>query len=294
MSAAFWWPAPAKLNLMLHITAQRPDGYHELETLFQLLNVGDALSFCPNESGQIKRVTAVPNVPAEQDLVVRAAGLLQAAAAVAQGVDIEIQKRLPMGGGLGGGSSDAATTLVALNAIWQCGFTNKQLCQLGLQLGADVPVFVNAVSAFARGVGERLETVELPSAWYVVITPNVHMNTAAVFAEPDLKRNCEPVAPEFVEKLANFPAESLLGENVCEPIVLLQQKEVANALSAMAEFAPARMTGTGSSIFGRFQSEQKAQACGRYFETLGYQVLVAEGVNRSPLLAALENFQKLS
>jgi 4-diphosphocytidyl-2-C-methyl-D-erythritol kinase len=241
-----WWPAPAKLNLMLHITARRADGYHELETVFQLLDQGDELAFRVNNSGQVSRLTAVAGVAEEDDLVVRAAKLLQQEAQVQQGVEIEIRKRLPMGGGLGGGSSDAATTLA------------------------------------------------LPQTWYVVLTPDVHMSTAAVFSSPALKRDCQPLGEEFLEKTTDLSAGLLLEENVCEPIVLLQQKEVADALNAMAEFAPARMTGTGSSIFGRFESEQKAQACGRYFETLGYQVLVAEGVNRSPLMTALENFQKLS
>lgn len=289
-----WWPAPAKLNLMLHITARRADGYHELETVFQLLDQGDELAFRVTNSGQVSRVTAVAGVAAEDDLVVRAAKLLQQEAQVQQGVEIEIRKRLPMGGGLGGGSSDAATTLVALNQLWGCGLSQARLCELGLSLGADVPVFVNGVSAFARGVGEELTTLTLPQSWYVVLTPDVHMSTAAVFSAPTLKRDCQPLGQEFLEKTTDLAAGLLLEENVCEPIVLLQQKEVADALNAMAEFAPARMTGTGSSIFGRFESEQKAQACGRYFETLGYQVLVAEGVNRSPLMTALENFQKLS
>lgn len=293
-SDLFWWPAPAKLNLMLHITARRADGYHELETLFQVLDGGDGLAFEISEGTDIVRVTDIADVPPEQDLVVRAAKLLQQHAGVAQGARIHIRKRLPMGGGLGGGSSDAATTLVALNALWNCQLDTPTLCDLGLSLGADVPVFVNGVSAFARGVGEHLHTVVLPDAWYVVLTPNVHMSTAEVFSAPALKRDCALLDDSFVEKLADFPSDELPGENVCQPIVLSQQKEVADALNAMAEFAPARMTGTGSSIFGRFQSEQKAQACGNYFDALGYQVLVAKGVNISPLMTALESFQKLS
>jgi 4-diphosphocytidyl-2-C-methyl-D-erythritol kinase len=279
---------------MLHITGRRNDGYHELETVFQMLDRGDELAFQVNNTGDVNRLTSIATVAAEDDLVVRAAKSLQQYAAVEQGVDIALRKRLPMGGGLGGGSSDAATTLVVLNQLWGCGLSSAELCSLGLSLGADVPVFVNGVSAFARGVGEQLTALSLPPAWYVVLTPDVHMSTAAVFSAPQLRRDCPPLGEDFLETMANFEADSLPQENVCEPIVLLQQKEVANALSAMAEFAPARMTGTGSSIFGRFVSEQKAQACGRYFETLGYQVLVAEGLDRSPLMTALENFQKLS
>lgn len=289
-----WWPAPAKLNLMLHITGRRADGYHELETIFHILDSGDELAFEINDSGEIRRSTEVAGVPAEQDLVVKAAKLLQRHTGVSKGASIQIRKKLPMGGGLGGGSSDAATTLIALNALWNCGVSQQTLAELGLQLGADVPVFVNAVSAFAKGVGEQLQPVTLPDAWYVVLTPDVHMSTAEVFSAQQLKRNCQPVADDFAEQFDNFSLQKLPGENVCEDYVLSQQKEVANALGAMAEFAPARMTGTGSSIFGRFQSEQKAQACGSYFDTLGYRVLVAKGVNTSPLMTALENFQKLS
>ena len=290
MTKQQWWPAPAKLNLMLHITGQRQDGYHELETLFQMLDYGDELAFERLSTPEIIRTTPVPGVASEQDLVVRAAQLLQREAGVQQGVAIDIRKRLPMGGGLGGGSSDAATTLVALNALWDTQLTTAELSRLGLQLGADVPVFVFAQTAFAKGVGEDLTAVNLPEAWYVVVTPDVHMSTAAVFSAPYLKRDCEPLSQPFIDKLSEFSPESLPGENVCEPIVLSQQKEVANALNAMAEFAPARMTGTGSSVFGRFQSEQKATTCCRYFETLGCPVFVAKGVNRSPLLAALDSF----
>lgn len=287
-----WWPAPAKLNLMLHITGRREDGYHQLETLFQLLDVGDELSFVVNDTGAINRLTDIAGVSAEQDLVVRAAHLLQAHAGVSAGADIDIRKRLPMGGGLGGGSSDAATTLVALNALWACGLPVDELAMLGLQLGADVPVFVKGESAFATGVGECLHPVSLPDCWYVVVTPNVHMSTAAVFSDHALKRNCFPV--DLNELLEGFDlgAKKLAGINVCETIVVSQQKEVANLLSAMAEFAPARMTGTGSSIFGRFSTEQEAQSCGKYFEGLNQQVFVARAVNRSPLLATLENFRK--
>lgn len=300
MANRLWWPAPAKLNLMLHITARRDDGYHCLETVFQLLNQGDELAFDLREDGEVHRVTDVPGVPEADDLVVRAARSLQQAYQAAsgrsftQGADIHIRKRLPMGGGLGGGSSDAATTLHALNALWGCGLSNDALAQLGLALGADVPVFVNGYSAFATGVGEHLLALELPSCWYVVLTPNVHMSTAAVFGQADLKRNCQSLPEKVVVDWAASESEMLLGENVCEPIVLLQQKEVADAVEAMAEFAPARMTGTGSSVFGRFQSEQKATACGNYFQALGYQVLIAQGVNESPLMSVLNNFQKLS
>lgn len=292
MAELSWWPAPAKLNLMLHITGRREDGYHQLETLFQLLDVGDELAFEINHSATIGRVTEVEGVPEQEDLVVRAAKLLQTYAADSAGVGIHIRKRLPMGGGLGGGSSDAATTLVALNELWQCHLSVDALAELGLQLGADVPVFVRGESAFATGVGECLQAVELPRRWYVVVTPPVHMSTQAVFSSHDLKRNCFPEDLHELLEVAHSEPNKLPGINVCESIVVLQQKEVANALATMAEFAPARMTGTGSSIFGRFNSEQEAQSCGKYFENLYQQVFVAQAVNRSPLLATLENFRK--
>lgn len=278
---------------MLHITGRREDGYHELETLFQMLDQGDALAFDINESGTIHRATDVDGVPEADDLVVRAALALKAASGCELGATIYIRKRLPMGGGLGGGSSDAATTLVALNALWGCGLSVDELAAIGLRLGADVPVFVQGYSAFAKGVGEALQPIELPAAWYVVLTPNVHISTAEVFSAPSLKRSCVPVGVDFVSNWIKSGQSELLGENVCELYVLSQQKEVANAVTAMAEFAPARMTGTGSSVFGRFQSEQKAAACGKYFQALGYQVLVAQGVNKSPLITALDEFQKL-
>ena len=292
MAELQWWPAPAKLNLMLHITGRREDGYHQLETLFQLLDVGDELAFEVNRSGRVSRVTDIPAVPEQDDLVVRAAELLQARTGCALGVDIHISKRLPMGGGLGGGSSDAATTLVALNELWQCRLPVAELAELGLQLGADVPVFVHGESAFATGVGECLQAVELPRCWYVVVTPPVHMSTRAVFSSHDLKRNCFPEDLHQLLEVAHSESNTLPGINVCESIVVSQQKEVADALATMAEFAPARMTGTGSSIFGRFNSEQEAQSCGKYFKDQYQQVFVAQAVNRSPLLAALENFRK--
>src|SRR5580698_7209313 len=185
--------APAKLNLFLHITGRRPDGYHALQTVFQLVDWGDVLHFARRDDGEIRRVSDLPNVPADTDLTVRAARLLQAHTGTRLGADIEIDKRLPMGGGIGGGSSDAATTLLALNRLWQTGVSRADLQKMALKLGADVPFFIYGRNAFASGVGEELEAVELPSRYFLVITPNAHVPTAEIFSDPELTRNSEVV-----------------------------------------------------------------------------------------------------
>lgn len=217
------WPAPAKLNLFLHVNGRRPDGYHELQTLFIFLNHGDWLEFEPiPSSDQLTLSPAIPGVPDEQNLIIRAARLLQSRLASPQGAHVRLEKVLPMGGGIGGGSSDAATTLVALNHLWQAGLSEDELAELGVQLGADVPVFVRGKAAFAEGVGERLQPVEVPDAWYLVLKPDCHVATAAVFQDPDLPRN----TPKMT--LDNL----LAGEwkNDCELLVKKRHPEVANAL----------------------------------------------------------------
>ena len=277
------WPAPAKLNLFLHITGRCGDGYHLLQTVFQLLDVGDELQFRITQDGMIVREYDLPGVVAEADLVVRAAQALQAHCQTTCGAVIQLHKNLPAGGGLGGGSSDAATTLVALNQLWECGLTPVELAQLGLQLGADVPVFVHGHSAWAEGVGERLEAIDLPERWFVVLAPTVTVSTPKVFSEPQLIRDCPPIT------IRDFLTGR--GQNVCEPVVCAQYPEVAAALKALSHFAPARLTGTGACVFAAFDAEQDARHA--WAELAGqWQGFVAKGLNTSPLLAKLQQASK--
>jgi 4-diphosphocytidyl-2-C-methyl-D-erythritol kinase len=274
------WPAPAKLNLFLYITGRRPDGYHNLQTLFQFLDYGDTLTIETNASGQIGLLTPVVGVKEEDNLVVRAAKLLQQQAILrgtlpAQaGASIAIEKRLPMGGGLGGGSSDAATVLVALNHQWQTGFTLSELADLGLSLGADVPVFVEGFAAFAEGVGEKLTPVSPAEKWYLVVHPGVNISTPAVFTDPELIRTTP--AREISELLsAEF-------RNDCEPVVRKRFREVEQLVSWLLEYAPSRLTGTGACVFAEFDTESAAR---QVFELTpkAWQSFVARGVNVSPL-----------
>ena len=232
------WPAPAKLNLFLHVNGRRPDGYHELQTLFIFLNHGDWLEFeVIPDSDTLTLSPAIPGVPDEQNLIIRAARLLQAKLPNPPGAQIRLEKVLPMGGGIGGGSSDAATTLVALNHLWQAGLDEDELAALGVQLGADVPVFVRGRAAFAEGVGERLQPVELPESWYLVLKPDCHVATAVVFQDPDL--------PRATQKMALHNLMEGEWKNDCEALVKKRHPEVANALGWLLEYAPSRMTGTG-------------------------------------------------
>lgn len=274
------WPAPAKINLFLHITGRRADGYHLLQTAFQFLEICDELDFELRADGRIGRRIELPGVPEEQDICVKAARLLKATTGVNAGVDLYIRKRIPMGGGLGGGSSDAATTLWALNRLWNTGLNVDQLASLGLRLGADVPVFVRGRAAWAEGVGEVLEPVELPEPWYLLIAPPVHVSTAVVFNAPNLTRNCPPL------KIRDLLAGA--GENVCEPVVRALFPEVAQALDWLAQYTPPRMTGTGACIFGRFDTKTAAENVLKQFHDdmpAPWQAFVAKGLNRSPLLA---------
>ena len=274
------WPAPAKLNLFLHITGRREDGYHLLQTVFQFLDFGDRLRFNLRPDGQIQRLNTLPGVAPEADLVVRAASLLQQVCKSGQGVDIEVDKRLPMGGGLGGGSSDAATTLVALNQLWQCGLDLTVLAQLGLQLGADVPVFILGQAAWAEGVGEKLNPVDLPEPWFVVLCPPITVSTAEVFSAPQLRRDCPPIT------IRDFLAGGDV-ENVCEPLVRARYPEVDAALRDLERFAPARMTGTGACVFAAFEEEAAARQA---YEALAnkWPGFVARGRNTSPLRQVFE------
>ncbi|HEB58304.1 MAG TPA: 4-(cytidine 5'-diphospho)-2-C-methyl-D-erythritol kinase [Gammaproteobacteria bacterium] len=285
--AQFTWPAPAKLNLFLHITGRRDDGFHELQTLFQFLDRGDRLRFAPRGDGAIVRHGGLAAVPAEDDLVVRAARALQARCGTDSGVDIWLEKVLPAGGGLGGGSSDAATTLVALNALWDCGLGVAELARLGLELGADVPVFVRGEAAWAEGVGEQLAPVaglgvDLPEPWYVVLAPPVSVSTAEIFSDPALIRDCPAI------KIRDFLAGQV--SNVCEKVVFRRYPEVARAQGELARFAPARMTGTGACIFAAFDDEAAAREAAKALAGR-WPLLVARGRNRSPLQTALATWR---
>ncbi|HKX57077.1 MAG TPA: 4-(cytidine 5'-diphospho)-2-C-methyl-D-erythritol kinase, partial [Xanthomonadales bacterium] len=235
------WPAPAKLNLFLHVCGRRPDGYHELQTLFQLIDFCDELVFEPAVDRQIYREGGLAGIPAEQDLVVKAGRLLQSAAGINTGARINLRKHIPVGAGLGGGSSDAATTLLVLNRMWGCDFSLDQLAELGLELGADVPLFVRGHTAFAAGVGEILEPVELGEKHYLLIQMPLHISTAEVFQHPALQRDCPQLSR----------AEALAGEgfNACEPVVRQMHPQMAQAMDHLHQFGTPRMTGTGSSIF---------------------------------------------
>ncbi len=280
VSASTPWPAPAKLNLFLHITGRREDGYHLLQSVFQFLDHGDAITIEARSDGVIRRLNALAGVTEEQDLVIRAAQALKAAAGGASlGADIRVEKRLPMGGGLGGGSSDAATVLVALNHLWGLGLSEERLAAIGLQLGADVPVFVRGYAAWAEGVGEHLQPVELPEPWFVVIAPAVEVATAAVFGDPELTRDCPPITiRDFLEGR---------GTNVCEPLVRRRYPEVDEAMQWLGQYAEPRLTGTGACLFARFDDEVTAR---EVFSRLpeGWQGFVAQGKNRSPLMLRLE------
>jgi 4-diphosphocytidyl-2-C-methyl-D-erythritol kinase len=255
--------APAKLNLFLHITGRRPDGYHDLQTVFQLLDWGDTLHFERRDDGLITRKTAVQGVPAEQDLTVRAATLLKQHTGTKQGVEIDIEKRLPMGAGLGGGSSDAATTLLALNQLWKLDLPRAELQALALKLGADVPFFVYGKNAFAEGVGEALEAVQLPRRYFVVVTPRVHVPTAEIFSDQSLTRDTRPVtmavflAQQATQK-TGWPDS--FGRNDMQQVVARKYAEVAQVLRWFETVAPARMTGSGASVFAAFASLAEAEA----------------------------------
>ncbi|MDD3516845.1 MAG: 4-(cytidine 5'-diphospho)-2-C-methyl-D-erythritol kinase [Chromatiales bacterium] len=273
------WPAPAKLNLFLHIVGRRDDGYHLLQTVFQFLDHGDRIDFELREDGRIERRHDLPGVPEAADLTLRAARHLQALTGCRQGADIRLDKRLPLGGGLGGGSSDAATVLVALNYLWDLGLNEDELAAIGLELGADVPVFVRGRAAWAEGVGENLTPVDLPEPRYLVIKPPVEVSTARVFGAPELTRDCTPL------KIRDFLSGR--GTNVCEPVVRAMHVEVAGALDWLQRAAGrARMTGTGSCVFAPFDDPAQAMALLPELPT-GCTGFIARGMNRSPLLHRL-------
>ena len=282
------YPAPAKLNLFLHITGRRPDGYHTLQTLFRFVGLYDTLRFVPRSDGQIVLANPIPGVPSSTDLTVRAAEALRQAAGVRDGVTIHLEKQLPMGGGLGGGSSDAATVLLALNSLWHLGGSQAELLQLALPLGADVPVFVYGQSAFAEGVGEALSPVALPPAWYLIIHPGVSVPTAGIFSAANLKRDTSPIA-------ASAWAEALnqgVGANDLESVAVAHYPAVGVALDwlqAQPEAAGrVRMTGSGACVFAVFDDETTARTVqdrlrGADSAPDAWMSWVAPGLDRHPL-----------
>ncbi len=276
-----FWPAPAKLNLMLRVTARRADGYHLLQTVFQLLDIGDELIINPLSSGEIKRVNPIAGVDEQDDLTLRAAKQLKQVTGSSMGVVLSVRKRLPMGAGLGGGSSNAATVLYALNHLWQTGLSVDELATIGLTLGADVPVFVKGASAWAEGVGEQLVPIALPDRWFLVLLPGVHVTTAEVFSDPTLTRNSAAIT------IRAFLDKQLDGvvQNDCQAVVVKRYPEIGKALNWLEANAVSRsigMTGTGSSLFAVFIDECSARDVLEKIPT-PWTGFVARGVNTSPL-----------
>ncbi|MBF8726994.1 4-(cytidine 5'-diphospho)-2-C-methyl-D-erythritol kinase [Pseudomonas putida] len=278
-------PAPAKLNLWLHIIGRRADGYHELETVFQFLDHGDELSFAVREDGMIRLHSDLDTVPHDSNLIVRAARQLQVQSGTPLGADIWLDKVLPMGGGIGGGSSDAATTLLGLAHLWQLDWNEDRLAALGLGLGADVPVFVRGHAAFAQGVGEQLTPVDPEQPWYVVLVPQVSVSTAEVFSHPQLTRDSLPL------KMRPVPKGN--SRNDCQPVVEQNYPEVRNALNALGKFTEARLTGTGSCVFGAFPSKAEADKVLALLSAT-QTGFVAKGSNISMLHRKLQSLVKKS
>ncbi|MFB2651294.1 4-(cytidine 5'-diphospho)-2-C-methyl-D-erythritol kinase [Shewanella seohaensis] len=275
------WPAPAKLNLFLHINGRRADGYHELQTLFQFIDCCDLLDFRVTQTPELILHSDMSSVVADSDnLILRAAKSLQQATGYPGGAEIWLDKCLPMGGGLGGGSSDAATTLVALNQLWNTQLSNDELATIGLKLGADIPVFIRGFAAFAEGVGERLQAVTPTEFWYLVIAPDAHVSTAAVFQDPLLPRNTPKLG---IDTLMSQP-----WANDCQDLVVSKYPQVAKALGWLLEYAPSRMTGTGACVFGEFSSQQQALAALAKLPS-DMQGFVAKGMNISPLIVRLNH-----
>lgn len=288
---AHWWPAPAKLNLFLHVTGRRCDGLHTLQTLFQILDWGDSVYIESTDSGAITRRAADYDVEADQDLVVRAARLLQETSGAKGGADLEVRKQIPMGAGLGGGSSNAATVLCVLNRLWGCGLDTDALADLGLQLGADVPVFVCGHSALATGVGEALEPVALGECHYLLVTPRIHISTAQIFSDPDLRRDSA--------KISLAEAQAGGGRNDCQPVACARFPELAAMFDLLAPFGEPRLSGTGSSIFIPMPSQAAAQDAANLLQAqqkngsaqisnCRYNVRAVGGLDRSPLHRELE------
>ena len=278
MKARLSLPAPAKLNLFLHITGRRADGYHLLQTLFQLLDYGDCLHFTPRQSPELSLSGNLPELESPDNLIIRAARLLQQHCGVTAGIHIDLDKKLPLGGGLGGGSSDAATTLLALNQLWDCRLSLAELAELGLQLGADVPVFVHGHSAWAEGLGEILTPMSLPQRWYLVLTPPCRALTGEIFCHEQLTRGTPTI------KIPAFPV--LGARNDCEQVACLLYPQIRNALDWLGQFAKTSMTGTGASVFAAFENKAEAERILNMIPE-GLAGFIAAGVDESPVHRAL-------
>ena len=273
------WPAPAKLNLMLRITGRRSDGYHLLQTVFQFIDLCDWITFHPVADGSISLLRVIPGVLEDDDLTIRAARLLKNETGCEQGVRIEVEKNLPMGGGIGGGSSDAATTLVVLNQLWGLQLSRERLMKLGLALGADVPVFVYGHSSWAEGVGEQLEKIDIPERWILLIKPDCHVDTKEIFSAKDLTRNSKSIT------IADFIAGQ--NQNDCLGVVRESYQSVNDALVDLSVFSEARLTGTGACVFAEFDSKDAAS---RAYQSLHkkWRAYLVQGMNESPLFLKLK------
>jgi 4-diphosphocytidyl-2-C-methyl-D-erythritol kinase len=266
--------APAKLNLFLHVVGRRSDGYHLLQTAFRLIDLCDWVTLAPSDDRAIRLVDDLPGVPPEENLALRAARALKSAAGIRAGAAIRLEKRIPMGAGLGGGSSDAATTLIGLNRIWRTGLSHAELAAIGVTLGADVPFFLFGRNAFGAGIGEALAPLDLAPAWYVVLTPQAAVPTAEIFAAPELTRDAKPI------KITAF--FNGFGRNDLEPVVCARYPEVAKHLAWLRDFGDARMSGSGSSVFAEFASEAEAQAVVAKIPE-GMRGFAVRGLDRHPL-----------
>ena len=283
------WPAPAKLNLFLHVLRRRDDGYHDLQTVFQFIDLEDRISLYVRPDGRVRRTSDHAQVDEDADLVVRAAHLLKQETGTSLGADISVDKRIPLGAGLGGGSSDAATTLLGLNKVWNLGLGSDDLAALGLRLGADVPVFVHGLAAWAEGVGERLQPVELETPWYLVINPGCSVSTQSVFSHPALTRDSAALKirdflPPGGGQVLSLRALLDSARNDCEAVVRALYPEVDGVLRWLSRCGDARMTGTGASVFAPFAERAQAQ---QWLQSLpdAWSGFVARGMNRSAVLA---------
>ena len=283
LNKAIEFPSPAKINLFLHIVGQRDDGYHNLETLFQFIDHNDTLTLTATEKPTIDLLTPIEGVNNEDNLIVKAARLLKKKTNSPLGVQISINKILPMGGGLGGGSSNAATVLVALNTLWQCQLSTSDLATLGLSLGADVPIFIHGFSAFAQGVGEKLTVMDPEEPWYLITKPECSISTQQVFTAADLPRKTKRLSPSALDT-RDFISDEF--HNDCQTLVIKHYPEVAKLLAWLVEYAPSRMTGTGACVFSRFSSQQEARSLQAKLPK-GVSSFVAQGLNKSPLCSVI-------
>ncbi len=278
-------PAPAKLNLFLHVVGRRPDGYHLLESAFQLIDLCDRLHFTCRSDGAIHRLSEIEGVPEDADLTVRAATRLKNEALIKNGqhvpgVDISIEKSIPAGGGLGGGSSDAATTLMVLNKLWHCGFSRQDLARIGVSLGADVPFFLFRQNAFVQGIGEIMTPIETPSGWFVVIKPPVFVSTGLIFQSPELTRSTEPI------KMKSYPyfCDSSIqeGKNDLQPVAVSLFPEIQEALNDLGQYGNARMTGSGACVYAYFESEDMAREAEEGLSSK-WEVMIVRSLKHHPL-----------